>query len=74
MWSYAIFRYSDCSGAKHDDLVPLFRMMDHAYTLSCLGGELLIAKQTSKAGETEGDGTTRNLNTMETNETEMQTS
>jgi len=49
-------------------------MMDHAYTLSCLGGELLIAKQTSKAGETEGDGTTRNLNTMETNETEMQTS
>ena len=24
------------------------RMMDHAYTLSCLGGELLIAKQTSK--------------------------
>lgn len=49
-------------------------MMDHAYTLSCFGGELLIAKQTSKAGETEGDGTTRNLNTMETNETEMQTS
>ena len=24
------------------------QMMDHAYTLSCLGGELLIAKQTSK--------------------------
>ena len=27
---------------------PHSRMMDHAYTLSCLGGELLIAKQTSK--------------------------
>lgn len=26
----------------------VLRMMDHAYTLSCLGGELLIAKQTSK--------------------------
>lgn len=50
MWSYAIFRYFDCS-AKHDHLLPFFRMMDHAYTLSCLGGELLIAKQTSKAGE-----------------------